>query len=677
MEKMQSKKEYRAGRRQVIILLLIVMGLGIAGMQKAYAGSADEQKQAWTRDNEFSFANSSKHFNTKKYTMLDADYNKLMAYVDQIGYSYEKNNITALRNDKWTGSCVGMSVAAILDYTGQIGFNENFDKGKKTMYKVSSPKSNKKVMSAINYYHMSQFVHAVRRNERAYYDEGYRLLSEGYRELVSKAQEGRIVLLGYFYRKSGDNNKYGHAIVIKGYAGTDSDGNYKLLAYDCKEPGKDTTVIISKDYSSCVINGSPKHYPCEIEITADFSLYDKIDIDGPNNDMVISYSAGLQSGAVSEAAIYVPADASLSIENKEGKTMQVSDGVITDSTMEVIDEHLIINSTEEEDVPGELAIIVEDSDSFTFSSESGGIAAAVVTDSYYSNVSAENADTASLSEEGTILNGDRVDYTITQSVAPKNSGFCDMFTCSGVTNGNADISVSGNTITINGHDGGDVLIEEFLGGYSEEFSYSSVLEQFKISLQKLKNPCVYGHMCRKVDAAEADCEKDGNTEYWFCDKCGKAYINAFDPATEIEIEDTVVKATGHDWGAWKTVKAATETKTGLKQRVCRNNKDHIEKAVIPAKGKADNPLKIRVSQKTYRRSRLTKARSFSIGASKAQGKVTYTLDKKAKKAKIKVSSKGKVTVPRKCKKGSYRITVKAAGNKKYKAAKKTVKIIVR
>ena len=93
--------------------------------------------------------------------------------------------------------------------------------------------------------------------------------------------------------------------------------------------------------------------------------------------------------------------------------------------------------------------------------------------------------------------------------------------------------------------------------------------------------------------------------------------------------------------------------------------------------KSSNPLTLKVSSKTYKSTKLKKAATFSIGVSKAQGKITYTPDKKAKAAKIKVTSKGAVTVPKKCKKGNYIITVKAAGNNNYKAGSKNVKIVVK
>ena len=56
--------------------------------------------------------------------------------------------------------------------------------------------------------------------------------------------------------------------------------------------------------------------------------------------------------------------------------------------------------------------------------------------------------------------------------------------------------------------------------------------------------------------------------------------------------------------------------------------------------------------------------------------MTFTLNAKAKDAGIKVTAKGKVVIPKKCKPGNYSIVVRAAGNNNYKAGAKSVKIKV-
>lgn len=93
--------------------------------------------------------------------------------------------------------------------------------------------------------------------------------------------------------------------------------------------------------------------------------------------------------------------------------------------------------------------------------------------------------------------------------------------------------------------------------------------------------------------------------------------------------------------------------------------------------KANNPLKLKASSQSYIQKKLIKVKKCSVGASKGQGKITYSLSSTAKKAKIKVSSKGVVSIPKKCKKGTYKITVKAAGNANYKTISKTFKIVIK
>ena len=85
---------------------------------------------------------------------------------------------------------------------------------------------------------------------------------------------------------------------------------------------------------------------------------------------------------------------------------------------------------------------------------------------------------------------------------------------------------------------------------------------------------------------------------------------------------------------------------------------------------------MKISSKTFSSGDLNAAKTLNLGVSKAKGGVSYVLNSKAKPAGIKVSSNGIVTVPSNCAAGTYKITVKAAGNKKYKSSKITVAINV-
>ena len=99
-----------------------------------------------------------------------------------------------------------------------------------------------------------------------------------------------------------------------------------------------------------------------------------------------------------------------------------------------------------------------------------------------------------------------------------------------------------------------------------------------------------GHSLEKTEAKEATCTEAGNTEYWTCSECKKLFGD--DQGTrEITAADTVVAATGHDWGEWTVVKAATEEEEGLERRTCSNDESHTEEKTIPKLNHVHNLVK--------------------------------------------------------------------------------------
>lgn len=123
----------------------------------------------------------------------------------------------------------------------------------------------------------------------------------------------------------------------------------------------------------------------------------------------------------------------------------------------------------------------------------------------------------------------------------------------------------------------------------------------------------------------------------------------------------------------KNAGTASVTVTGIE-----DYKDSVTKTFKI--NKAGNPIKVTSSGKTYKVKALKKkAQSYkAIKVSKNQGKVTYKVTKKNSKLTFKG---GKITVKKKTKKGTYKITVQvtAAGNKNYnkKSVKKTITVKVK
>ncbi|MBQ5544732.1 MAG: LPXTG cell wall anchor domain-containing protein, partial [Clostridia bacterium] len=98
-----------------------------------------------------------------------------------------------------------------------------------------------------------------------------------------------------------------------------------------------------------------------------------------------------------------------------------------------------------------------------------------------------------------------------------------------------------------------------------------------------------GHSFVLVPAVPAGCETDGHTAYYVCERCGKLVRDA--AGTEaITLADTVIPATGHDWGEWVVLKEATADEDGLKERICRHNTEHRQSERIPARKAVSYPF---------------------------------------------------------------------------------------
>ena len=95
--------------------------------------------------------------------------------------------------------------------------------------------------------------------------------------------------------------------------------------------------------------------------------------------------------------------------------------------------------------------------------------------------------------------------------------------------------------------------------------------------------------------------------------------------------------------------------------------------------KAEQKIKTSAKAKTYKASTIKKkGKKFNLKTKAIRKKVTYKVrGKKSAKKYIKVSKKGKVTIKKGIKKGTYKIVIKAKATKNYKRGKKVVKITIK
>lgn len=114
------------------------------------------------------------------------------------------------------------------------------------------------------------------------------------------------------------------------------------------------------------------------------------------------------------------------------------------------------------------------------------------------------------------------------------------------------------------------------GGFS--MNYSTAVEVTE------ENPPAHVHNLTKVEGKEPTCTAAGNTEYWYCEECGKYFADQ-DAVTEISEKDTILPMKEHEWETEYTVdKEPTATEAGSKSIHCKHCDAKKDVQVIPATG---------------------------------------------------------------------------------------------
>ena len=181
--------------------------------------------------------------------------------------------------------------------------------------------------------------------------------------------------------------------------------------------------------------------------------------------------------------------------------------------------------------------------------------------------------------------------TKTDAVAAtcETDGHIAYWTCSGCgklfsdTEGKTEITRDETVVKATGHDWGEWVVTKPATEDAEgEETRACKNDASHTETRTIEKP-PHEHSLTKTDAVAATCETDGNIEYWTCSECGKLFRDA-KGKSEITQEETVVKATGHDWGEWTVTKSATEDAEGEETRVCKNDASYTETRMIAKLG---------------------------------------------------------------------------------------------
>ena len=94
---------------------------------------------------------------------------------------------------------------------------------------------------------------------------------------------------------------------------------------------------------------------------------------------------------------------------------------------------------------------------------------------------------------------------------------------------------------------------------------------------------VHQHIMILTEAVSAICEESGNIEYWTCTGCGRLFLDE-NGETEINVEDTVLPAIGHEWGEWAVTTVPSCETNGEETRICKNDAAHTQTRIIASTG---------------------------------------------------------------------------------------------
>ena len=398
----------------------------------------------------YSFPNDSRYFfkrnENHRYQMLDSDFEKLCNYVrniyeDQDIASTEINNLQYQRkNVEWDGSCFGMSLTAIFNKTGKIDFNKRYGSGAASMSAVAAPNKSAAVRSAINYYQLSQHISAF---NTPMHDIGDRPWLSQMRGLIDDAKNNKLILFEY---KSPQLSS-GHAIVIVGYSAAD-DGSHTLIAYDNRYAGQYININVSSDLKKCtLILPDTKEDVSSFAYRSDFSYFDMIDIDGPNNDMRLSDEKYNMNSCT---LVTFNSSGAVTVKNSKGQTLTYKDGEFS-GDMEILSKSMIVRSTADgSPAPEIITVNVKESDTFTFEGTDKNLNVSLTSKNIFANVET-TADKVVISEnEGIHASGNDISFNGSLSL---NNSVCDMLEFGGQASGDVKMTYSGDGIIVDGASG--------------------------------------------------------------------------------------------------------------------------------------------------------------------------------------------------------------------------------
>lgn len=360
------------------------------------------------RDN-LGFTNTSNNFTESKYYLNTAHFNKVRSLNKSYGGEAQALQFVDQYNSKkWVGSCYGMSAVTVLDKYGQIAYNENYSQSK-NMYGVKSSPGYA-YESAINFYQWIQ--------QLAKWGKSTTSAIEAINSCISA--QGPVIFSFWWNvtNESGGTTEKAHSVIVNSCKKINST-TYQLKIVNPNSLTEQTATLTTGGVYSITGDASSTRTLKTMATMTEFSVFrGAFDIDSTNNYDSARYPQLTSATSENDTLVkpdYQDSIASLrftlsgrvEVENAEGQRIAWDHGELS-GDIPLYDSYVVPNG---EDLPAEMVLYVPESDTFTFTMDSGNVDMWVsVTDTHqYSRTKASGLSTVTFSSDGSIdMKGDEI-----------------------------------------------------------------------------------------------------------------------------------------------------------------------------------------------------------------------------------------------------------------------------
>ncbi|GEM_PF-6871975 len=614
--------------------------------------------------------------------------------------NYNYDNLNGSKSIEWNGSCYGMSVTTVLK-NRNILTSETLS-GQKSL---SDSGISKHDFSAINYYFWQQMLSPI---QTARSDFMALSPEEQVNKLNNLATGGRPFAIDFFWIGSQTTDEVlGHTVVGYGkedgeYSWERTDGQYsrayshRILVYDCSDPDDESglsDIYYNDEGDFCI----PKYgiFSNSNGITGAYNDNGKLGCIYGNDDFlnIVDYKTGVVSNAYKQedeqapiTTIYLPSLAKCKVESDSGKAdvqgLRISNSTYGDDIQTAC---LTCGKS-----PMSFIYLPANEKNYNVKMSKDDLNCKIDVGNVLITVNSDSPGSVNFSSNGNInVNSDEKSKKCTVNiVADRDNAFgindCSQIEVSQDNGKSINIKQGKKGLEIDGDNMKELTVSGYVGGDKTEIDSDTKAKS--IELSKSGNDIV----------VKADSNGDGKYE--------KTVKKAKIPKNKkkITIKNRTVRYNGKNQGVAKaktTGKISNVFYLYYKDKKCSiatASHKHVGKYYVKAyalnddgtftesnrakliikKGKVPS-IKLKNSTLIFKTSDLSKkARSKTIKLTSSNGNFNFT--KKSGSTSFTVNKKGKLTVKKGTKNGTYKLKIKVTGNgKNFKKTSKVLTLTVK